>query len=391
MVQIIEPNDALSQLGQGLSTLPDALSQLMQRHREKKGRLAESEALTRAGFNVPGEVRNPRIREALLSEQQKEKQTAGEYEADATNYETIKDAFGQKFADVWKASPTGARTELLRAGIDANLRGMDIKKIFGESSEEMAKPKLEKEKIEFPEYRLDIEGKTPKETVAYQKELRGFNDPVYREAITKAKSLGKQEQSFKDLEKLSPKIPQGFARAFYDKQGNIRPLAQVLKFVPKEAEEYVKIINDFTTQAKDSYGSRVTNFDLQQFMKRLPTLANSEEGRALIIERMKTQTQADKIYFDALKEVYRHYGQGKITPEDAESIAEQISDSRIEGIRERASQIDEEIENLTGEQPRNINQNVPKGMVILLDPNGNPLHVPQEEVERLLTLGARLT
>ncbi|MGE5706048.1 MAG: hypothetical protein ACM3XP_04945, partial [Nitrososphaerales archaeon] len=119
--------------------------------------------------------------------------------------------------------------------------------------------------------------------------------------------------------------------------------------------------------------------------------ANSEEGRALIIERMKTQTQADKIYFDALKEVYRHYGQGKITPEDAESIAEQISDSRIEGIRERASQIDEEIENLTGEQPRNINQNVPKGMVILLDPNGNPLHVPQEEVERLLTLGARLT
>ena len=392
MVQIIEPNDALSQLGQGLSTLPDALEQLMLRHREKKGRLAESEALTRQGFNIPGEVKNPRIREALLSGQQAEKTKASEFEADSGNYDTIKDAFGEKFADVWKASPTGARTELLRAGIDANLRGLDIKQIFGEAQAEMGStPKAMREKIEFPEYKLNTEGRTPKETIAYQKELRGFNEPVFRESVTKKKSLEKQGQSFEDLKKLSPKIPQGFSRFFYDKGGNIRPLAQTLKLVPKEAEEYVKIINDFTTQAKDSYGSRVTNFDLQQFMKRLPTLANSEEGRELIIDRMRVQVEADKAYYDALQKVYKHYGQGKITPEDAEDLAQQISDSQIEELRNRAAEIDEEMNQLAGEGSRkNREQTPPQGTVLLLDPNGNPLHVPQEDVQRLLSLGARL-
>jgi len=372
-------------------TLMDELEQSNQRGREERGRLAESEALAREGFQVPGEVKNPRLREALLSGQQSEKAKAGEFAADSGNFETIKDAFGEKFAKVWQASDKGARTALVQAGLDAHLRGMDIKALFGQAEEKMGDnlgPK--KIKVEYPEYKLDIEGRTPKESIAFQKEIRGFNDPIYREAITKSKSLGKQEQSFKDLEKLSPKVPQGLSRFFYDKQGNIRPLAQTLKAVPKEAEEYVKIINDFTTQAKDSYGSRVTNFDLQQFMKRLPTLANSAEGRELIIERMRTQTEADKIYYDALKDVYRHYGQGKITPEDAEAIAEQISESRVEQLRERASQLDDEMDRLSGEAPKNNSQNVPEGMVLLLDPNGKPLHVPQAEVQRLISMGARL-
>ena len=346
MVQIVEPNDALSQVGKALGPISDAFGNFAQRRRES---------------------------------QQKEES----FDASEKNYNTIKDAFGERFADVWKAAPTGARTELLKSGIDANLRGMDIRKIFGqEGLEQPDQQEQSRESNQFPEYKLDTTGRSPKENVAFQKELRGFNDPVYRESRTKKKSLDKQLKSFNDLKRLSPHIPQGFSRFFYDKEGNIRPLAQTLKAVPPEAEEYVKIINDFTTQAKDSYGSRVTNFDLQQFLRRLPTLANSEEGRDLIIDRMQIQTKADEIFEDALQKVYRHYGLGKITPEDAEEIAESIAEPQIEALRQRSEELDSEMDALS---PGKQNQD---GFVSMKDPQGRILRVPKDKVEELTRLGA---
>ena len=289
----------------------------------------------------------PAFQDAFGKYQQKQDKK-DEFAADEQNYKTIEDAFGKKFANVWKAAPTGARTELLRSGVDANLRGYDIKRLFGEEMPQ--EEKAEKPEREFPEYQLPTEGQTPKETIAFQKELRGYNDPIFKESIKSAKTAKEDLKSFKDLEKLSGKIPQGLSRFFYDKEGNIRPLAQTLKAVPPEAEEYVKIINNFTSRAKDSYGSRVTNFDLQQFMRRLPTLANSPEGRKLIIDRMRITSEADEAVNNALKDVYRHYGMGKITPEDALNIAEQIAEQRLNEVRQQAEQLDEQMNILSPDQ-----------------------------------------
>lgn len=354
MVTFLDAPRPLEGLKAGLGEATDALGQFMQRRREQKGREEESEGLEKAGFNVPSGIRDPKLKLALLEQQQKQK----EFEADSGNYDTIKDAFGEKFANVWKAAPTGGRTELLRAGIDARLRGYDIKGLFDQLPDEMMpkQAKIVKEEVEFPDYKLNIEGMTPKESISYQKDLRSDNTPILKEANTAKKTAKKALTSYKDLAQISPKIPQGLSRFFYDKEGNIRPLAQTLKLVPPEAEKYVKIINDFTTQAKDSYGSRVTNFDLQQFMRRLPTLANSEEGRNLILERMQLTTEADLIINEALEDVYRHYGAGKITPEDALQIAEQIAEKRLRSIQERSEAIDTEMDSLSpqhGEQGQN--------------------------------------
>lgn len=294
-------------------------------------------------------VKNPEfqkeILKAELEKRNQQNKLMGEHDADKNNYKTIKDTFGQKFADVWKASPIGARTELLRAGVDANLRGIDIKRIFGEEASE--KPTEQKEGTEFPHYKLPTEGLTPKDIVGFQKDLRSYNDPIFREAIKAKNAAKKASESFSELQKISGNIPEGLSRFFYDKEGNIRPLAQTLKAVPPEAELYVKIINDFTTQAKDSYGARVTNFELERFLKRLPTLANSKEGRDLILKRMKLTTEADRIVNQTIQDVYRHYGAGKITPEDAQAIAEQIYEPKIEALRSQGEQVDAEMERLS--------------------------------------------
>ncbi len=88
-----------------------------------------------------------------------------------------------------------------------------------------------------------------------------------------------------------------------------------------ETQLFVKTVNDFTTKAKDSYGSRVTNFDLQQFMKRLPTLANSTEGRGLILKQMEILNEIDELDHKTLQEVYDHYGIDNINNQQAKKIA----------------------------------------------------------------------
>ena len=65
MVQILESNDALSQFNKGISTLPDALSQFMQRKRGDKQFSDEHTALKKLGCDIPKEIENPRIRESL--------------------------------------------------------------------------------------------------------------------------------------------------------------------------------------------------------------------------------------------------------------------------------------------------------------------------------------
>jgi len=392
MVQII--NQEPSNLSRFLQKAETGIEDIIGRFTEKKHRREEDEAFSRMGLDTTG-IRNPQIRQKLLEGEMKRKEKAQEYDFDEKSYETIKGAFGPKFADVWKASPTGARTALTQAAIEATKRGQNVRQMFEQMPEDATQPeeRISKQaKIDtFPNYKLPTKDMTPAEVVKYKKELRGYNSPILTESIKANKVLDTQLNSVKDLEKLnqSGKLPTGLARVFIDpKSGNIRPFAQMLQLVPKEAEEYVKIINDFTTQAKDSFGARVTNFELDRFMKRLPILSNSEAGRQLILQRMRVNAEADKLYHKKLKEIYRHYGADNITPEDADALAEQLTMDESERLRDQGVQIDEEMDKISSLSNQKQQSDLPEGMILLLDPNGKPLHVPEEEVERLISLGA---
>lgn len=348
---------------------PSLLSAAKQIH-ENKQLERENEALSEAGYQIPKEVRNQKIREALLENQVKSKSSAVNQLASQESAEAIGKAFGPEAQAIYPHLTEGGKTKLTQTLLEGKMRGIDTRQLLGSfiennpqdiSTEEDAElesmssraseqslASKESPGREFPKYKLETSGMLPKERVAYQKELRSYNDPVLKEANTAKKAAEKSLKSYQALAKISPKIPQGLSRFFYDKEGNIRPLAQVLQLVPPEAEEYVKIINDFTTQAKDSYGSRVTNFDLQQFMRRLPTLANSETGRELILKRMQLTSQADAIFHQTMEDVYRKYGAGNITPEDAFKIAEDVSEKRLSRLQQEAEETDAKINALTG-------------------------------------------
>ena len=163
MAQVIPPNYPQS-FGEGAlkgisQTLPDALNAYLERQRKQEELKQEDVALKSLGYDVGG-VRNPRLRELLLEGKQKEKKELADFSADSKNYSTINDAFGEKFANVWKASDRGARTELVKSALDATLRGLDINELFSSS-----------ELTDLPEKDQISEAKT------IEKPIETFEDP----------------------------------------------------------------------------------------------------------------------------------------------------------------------------------------------------------------------
>lgn len=231
--------------------------------------------------------------------------------------------------------------------------------------------------------KLDLfEGLTPKEKVARQRELRNENAKEFVELKQKRKSLRDEKTRIRQLEAYneSGKLPKGMAKLNIDwKTGDIR----VPALANAETQGFVKTVNDFTVKAKDTFGSRVTNFELGAFMKRLPTLANSEEGRRLIIAQMDAMADLDQLYYDSLKEVYDHYKLDGIDSQEAERIAEERRAPKEEELKKRVQDA------TMAQEVFELKAGLPAG-VVLMEYNGKKVGVPEDQIEAGLAKGARL-
>lgn len=157
------------------------------------------------------------------------------------------------------------------------------------------------------------------------------NLPSYQEAAKQIKGLEENEGRYEILQKIneSGKLPKNLGRLNVDSEGNLR---FAFASTP-EAERYQKTLNEFSANAKDTYGSRVTNFDLQQYLKRFPTLMNSEEGRKQILQQMRLVNKINKEYYGTLKKVYdKAGGVRKIDDDVARRIAEDVARKKIDKL-----------------------------------------------------------
>jgi hypothetical protein len=306
-------------------------------------------------------------------------------EVEAQNFEIMKDAFGEKFAKIWKAAGQGERTALTNAALDARLRGINIEDLLtqaglapdkkgglqlpeGEDTisigDQLDTPQGEiqfQERVDFPDYSLDTSGMTPKDINTYKSSLRKENTKPFQEANAKSKASEAELSSISALKKLNEtrKLPETIGQQIG--QG-INPLTGRIilpKLASTEAQTFEKTINDFTTKAKDTFGARVTNFELQQFMARLPRLINSYEGRKAIIEQMELISQINSLYNKSLRDVYQNYGLGNITPEDAERIAEHRIRDQVRNLADRYQRIDERIKKIDTGQTKEFNLKKP--------------------------------
>jgi hypothetical protein len=384
MVQILEDNGRLAQFGKAISGIPDALQNYMQRRRGEKEREEESQGLESAGYDVPASIRNPRLREALLGHQQKSKLEAEELEKDSKAAEIIGKYFGENAGEIYNVLTAGGKTKFTDYLLDDLQRTRDLDKSLGNfirdnpqdinlgSEEEINAPEemsgssghLNREDI-FDEIEKPTLGLTPKEKVRMQESRYKTNLPLYQENQSKLESLRSESELIDILDKLdsSGALPATLGRI------NVNPVSGKIllpAFASPEAQQYVKTVQEFTSKAKDTYGARVTNFELDTFLQRLPTLANSHAGRQVIIKQMRYFNEINKAYHENLdKYIDKHGGIRNVDFDQAERIARKATDKQVKGLKTRFKSAENEGRKLVGEYAQKVKQRVPPGHILV--------------------------
>lgn len=386
-------------VGRGLELGSQLMGQYEQRQELENQRKAVESLMGPEVSRLPPELQKLYI-DSGLKQKQKEKSLAGESEAESANYDMLKKTFGEKFADIWKAAPTGGKTELLKSGIDAKTRGEDLNKLLssydlsGISPEDQTIPdniqqvkggKIPKE-FKWPDFSKRPLGITPKDWVGEKKTWRKENAPIFESTRTKLKNNIRDSLEIKQLDKLnkSKKLPQGFERFLINPEtGDFYSLAQAANQSSPEAQEWIKITSRFQNRAKDAFGSRVTNFDLASYMKQFPGLLNTSEGRSRIIRMMNVNNKMDQLYDSALDQVYKKYGLSGIPQEKADELSKKLIESETQRLEDEylhldeLNQMEEKTENLSGK------------MIDVMGPDGQEYEIDESEID-LLPEGYRI-
>jgi len=104
-----------------------------------------------------------------------------------------------------------------------------------------------------------------------------------------------------------------------------------------DSEEYDKLVADMTKNARNYYGARITNFELNAFLKTIPTLLNSEKGRRRIINNLRVLMEPAKLernaYQDAMRD-WRRQGKQGVPFDIRERILERIQ-PQLETLADR--------------------------------------------------------
>lgn len=279
--------------------------------------------------------------------------------------QTLKNAgASQQQIDLYKAAPTGGKTEVIKNVLE------DIQR--NQSPEGTVSPELE----DFDK------GLTAKERVKRQDARYTAQSPILLKNSEAIHGLENENMSLGLLNELDQtgKIGQNFHKL------NINPKTGEL-VIPQlgtpEEQLFVKTVNDFTVKAKESFGARVTNFELDRFMQRLPTLANSPEGRKLIIRQMQIVNKINSLEKYAIQEVFDRYGVRNIDYADAEKMARKKIESEKESLRKEYFDIEQVAKKEDAENIEKIRKNVPEGFTAMRKPDGSIKQFPTKNVSAL--------
>lgn len=75
-----------------------------------------------------------------------------------------------------------------------------------------------------------------------------------------------------------------------------------------DSQEFRKLSNDFLKDAKDTFGSRLTNYDVKTFLATVPTLSQTDAGKLRVIRNLRSFNEAALARKKAMDEVIKENG-----------------------------------------------------------------------------------
>lgn len=97
-----------------------------------------------------------------------------------------------------------------------------------------------------------------------------------------------------------------------------------------DSQEFDKLSKEFLKNAKNLFGSRITDADLKTFLKMVPDLSQSREGKLAIIHNMKLSSEAANIKKKAADQVIAN-NNGKL-PRDFDFQVEKLAEPELDAL-----------------------------------------------------------
>jgi len=103
-------------------------------------------------------------------------------------------------------------------------------------------------------------------------------------------------------------------------------------FLSADAIEFEKLISELIKGGvlKDSFGSRVTNLDLTTFLKSLPSLLQTKEGRERVINNLEILDEMGDVRYKAFREIIKN-NENK-TPADLQFLLDDATEKEMEEL-----------------------------------------------------------
>lgn len=100
-----------------------------------------------------------------------------------------------------------------------------------------------------------------------------------------------------------------------------------------QSQEFNKLSNDFLRDAKDTFGSRLTNYDVQTFLATVPTLSQTDEGKQRVITNLRSFNEAAMIRKKAMDQIIRENGGRR--PVNLDTLVEERVSPQLDVIAEK--------------------------------------------------------
>ncbi len=192
-------------------------------------------------------------------------------------------------------------------------------------AETLAQPTLkEQRQLDYQQKKLD----QAERKLANQEKIQAYKatEKVRSEINKEAKSAKAELKDFNEMQELneSGKLDTPGYVEFLNRSGFDIPA-----LLNPESEAFQKIATNQLRNAKTYFGGKVSNEEMKQFLKAIPQLSNSSEGRKRVIAMLKDQARLKVEYQNAMKDIIKE-NKG-IPPLDLEV---QVSD-RIDKVQDK--------------------------------------------------------
>jgi hypothetical protein len=145
------------------------------------------------------------------------------------------------------------------------------------------------------------------------------------------------------------------------------------------SQEFDKLSNDMFRNIREIFGARITNLEVDAFLKTIPTLSNTKEGRIRIIKNLKALNEGASLRLKAMNEIIKEnrgvppYNLGEQIEERISPELDKLSTRFVEG------------------EPTPTSSSLQENEVIMIDPQGRRRAVTKKDVQAAKKAGYKLS